>query len=279
MEAPATVTALIITLNGERLLDRCLESLSFCDRVLIVDSFSSDGTESIARAHSAMFIQNPWPGNAKQILFGLAWLREHAPTRWVLMLDCDEVVSPELRESILQAITDPGEKTSYSMSRRTWYFDRFLRYGGSYPDRLFRLFRPEAIQVENRGAHQKFVPKGSSGELKGDLLHYTYSSFSNQLEKLNDYAERGARDMEAHGRQGGVLLGFIHGIWRFLDMYFRKLGLLDGRAGLLMALHTSFYTFLKYVRIHEGTWGKPYDHAFHGALPKEDYGKRGKNHE
>lgn len=279
MEAPASITALIITLNGERLLDRCLESLSFCTRVLIVDSFSSDSTESIARKHNAVFIQNPWPGNAKQILFGMAWLKEHAPTEWVLMLDCDEVVSPELRESILQAIANPGDNTSYSMPRRTWYFDRFLRHGGSYPDRLFRLFRPNAIQVDNRGAHQKFVPKGPSGALKGDLLHYTYSSFRNQLEKLNDYAERGARDLEAHGRRGGVIRGLIHGTWRFLDMYVRKLGFLDGRAGFLMAAHTSFYTFLKYVRIHEGAWGKPYNHAFPNALTPEhcEHGKE--NHE
>lgn len=267
MEAHATITALIITLNGERLLGRCLESLSFCDRILIVDSFSTDATERIAREHGAVFIQNTWPGNAKQIFFGLKWLAEHAPTEWVLMLDCDEIISSELRASILQAITAPGENTAFSMPRRTWYFDRFLKHGGCYPDRLFRLFRPEAIQIDNQGAHQKFVPRGSFGTLSGDLLHYTYSSFANQLEKLNDYAERGARDLEARGKRGGVLRGLIHGTWRFLDMYVLRLGLLDGRAGFLMAAHTSFYTFLKYVRIHEGSWGKPYDHGLSPEHP------------
>ena len=147
------------------------------------------------------------------------------------------------------------------MPRRTWYFDRFLRHGGSYPDRLFRLFRPEAIRIENSGAHQRFVPEGPGGALDGDLLHYTYSSFRNQLDKLNDYAERGARDLESRGKRGGVAAGLAHGLWRFTAMYFIRLGLLDGRAGFLMAAHTAFYTFLKYVRIAEGTWGATSDAA------------------
>ena len=222
MEPRKSLTAVIITLNGERLFDRCLDSLSFCDRILVVDSFSTDRTEAIARAHGALFIQNPWPGNARQIRFGVDWLAANAPTDWVLFLDC---------------------------------------HGGSYPDRLFRLFRPEAIRIENSGAHQRFVPEGPGGALDGDLLHYTYSSFRNQLDKLNDYAERGARDLESRGKRGGVAAGLAHGLWRFTAMYFIRLGLLDGRAGFLMAAHTAFYTFLKYVRIAEGSWGAPYDAA------------------
>ena len=109
MEAPVRLTTLIITLNGERLLGKCLESLSFCDRILIVDSFSSDKTEDIARSHGAIFIQNKWPGNAKQIRYGIDWLAANAPTEWVLMLDCDEIISPELQKSILQAVAAPGD--------------------------------------------------------------------------------------------------------------------------------------------------------------------------
>ena len=167
MEDRARLTALIITLNGERLLGKCLESLSFCDRILIVDSFSSDRTEEIAKEHGAIFIQNKWPGNAKQIRYGIDWLAANAPTDWVLMLDCDEIISPELRASILAALASPGDKTAFSMPRRTWYFDRFLKHGGSYPDRLFRLFLPEAIRIDNNGAHQKFVPAGPYGGRRG----------------------------------------------------------------------------------------------------------------
>ncbi len=255
MEQKVRITALIITLNGERLLGDCLSSLQFCDRILIVDSFSTDSTERIAKEYGAVFIQNPWPGNALQIRHGLDWLDANAPTEWVLMLDCDEIVSAELRESILNAIDSPGAATAFSMRGLTWYYDRFLRHGGSYPDRLFRLFRPDSIQIDTHGAHQKFVPSEPIGHLKGNLYHFTYASFRNQLDKLNDYAERGAHDLEAKGRQGGICAALFHAAWRFTDMYLLRMGFRDGKAGFLMAVHTSFYTFLKYIRIHEGDWG------------------------
>ena len=275
MEPRVRLTALLVVLNGERLLGRCLDSLSFCDRILIVDSFSTDSTEQIARDHGAIFIQNKWPGNAKQVQYGLDWLEANAPTDWVLMLDCDEIISLDLRKSILAALENTGDKTSFSMPRLTWYFDGFLRHGGCYPDRLFRLFKPTGVRIDNNGAHQKFVPTGPYGELSGDMIHYTYESFRNQLDKLNDYAERGARDLEAKGKKGGVMSGLGHGLWRFMDMYFRKLGVLDGRAGFLMAAHTAFYTFLKYVRIHEGSWGAPFDHCPIDEPCKNSESKRG----
>lgn len=267
---PAKLTAVIITLNGERLFGRCLDSLFFCDRILVVDSFSTDATRAIAEAHGAVFIQNPWPGNAGQIRFGVDWLAEHAPTEWVLFLDCDEICSPELAAAIQNALAAPGDKTAFSMPRRTWYFDRFLRHGGSYPDRLFRLFRPESIRIEESGAHQQFRPSGPYGELDGDLLHYTYADFFNQMDKLNDYAQRGAKDLERRGKRGGVAAGLGHGLWRFVSMYVLKRGFLDGRAGFLMAAHTAFYTFLKYIRINEGAWGAPYTAGLSAMEGKTD---------
>ena len=93
MEKRPIITAVLITLNGERLLDKCLQSVNFCDRILIVDSFSTDATEQIAKEHGAIFIQNPFPGYFQQIQFALNWLAEHAPTDWVFFLDCDEICS------------------------------------------------------------------------------------------------------------------------------------------------------------------------------------------
>jgi len=255
MQPRTSLTAVIITLNGERLLGRCLDSLAFCDRILIVDSFSTDRTEAIAREKGAIFIQNPWPGNARQIRYAVDWLEKNAPTDWVLFFDCDEICSRDLADSILQAVAEPGDATAFSVSRLTWYDDRFLRHGGAYPDRLFRLFRPEAIRIEESGAHQLFVPAGKSGELTGHMLHYTYCSFRNQVDKLNDYAQRGAADLASRGHQGGLATALGHGLWRFLHMYVVRRGFLDGRAGFLMAAHTAFYTFSKYLRVQEGDWG------------------------
>jgi hypothetical protein len=161
-----------------------------------------------------------------------------------------------LRRSIQSALAAPGGAEAFSLNRLTWYHDRFLRHGGAYPDPLFRLFRPEAVSVEDSGAHSGFVPHGRTGRLRGDLLHFTYANFFNQLEKLNDYAQRGSDDLRAAGKKGGVAAGLGHGLWRFFFMYGLKRGFLDGRAGFLMAAHASFYTFLKYVRVNEGSWGE-----------------------
>ena len=261
MEPRVRLTGFIIVKNGERLFDQCLESLSFCDRILVVDSFSTDRTEEIARKHGVIFIQNAWPGFPQQHTFGTNWLIENIPSDWVVSLDSDEIISPELRASILKAVENPQGHSAFSMPRRTWYYDRFLKHGGCYPDRLYRLYRPECIRIDNYGAHQQVVPSGSCGNIDGDILHYSYYSFENQLEKLNIYAATGALDLEKKGKKGGVFQGLVHGTWRFVDMYIRKLGFLDGRAGFLMAAHQSFYTFLKYIRVRQGLWGAPFDHG------------------
>jgi glycosyltransferase involved in cell wall biosynthesis len=256
MDDRAGPTAVLITLNGQRVLEPCLASLDFCGKILVVDSGSTDQTEAIARGHHAVFLCNPWPGYAGQIRFALDWLERNAPAEWVLYLDCDEICTDGLRESIRNALAAPGEAGAFSLNRLTWYYDRFLRHGGAYPDRLFRLFRPEALSIEESGGHPQFVPRGKTGRLQGDLLHFTYASFQNQLEKLNVYAQRGSAALQAEGKKGGVMAGLGHGLWRFFSMYCLRLGFLDGRAGFLMAAHTAFYTFLKYARVNEGSWGE-----------------------
>ncbi|MBR5882725.1 MAG: glycosyltransferase family 2 protein [Mailhella sp.] len=274
MEKPVRLTGLIITLNGERTLDRCLELLEFCDRVLIVDSFSTDATEEIAKKRGAIFIQHKFEGYFEQIQYGIDWLAENAPTEWIFFLDCDEVCTFELRRAVLEAIDNKEGNTAYSVRRTTWYMDRFLKHGDAYPDRLFRLFRPEAIRLAELNGHPTYTPAGKHGQLEADLLHYSWPNFYNQLEKLNIYAERGAESMRRRGKKGGLAKALLHALWRFISVYFKRLGFLDGKAGFIYALHGSFYTFVKYIRLDEGSWGAPYDHVFHEAN-KNPESKRG----
>ena len=187
-----TITGLVLTYNGERLLGKCLESLAFCDAVIVVDSFSSDATESIAREHGATFVQHPWSG---------------------------------------------------------WY-----------PDRLLRVFRRNGVHFTQSGAHEHIDPNGRTRELDGDILHYPYKHFREHLDKINSYAQQGADDLAARGKKGGLALGVLHGIGRFLRIYLLKKGFLDGKAGFINAVHGAFYAFLKYVRVDEGNWGFPYNH-------------------
>ena len=255
----SSITGLVLTFNGERLLARCLQSMSFCDRIVVVDSFSTDRTEEIAHKAGCVFVQNKWEGPARQFAFSFDLLRQ-MNTEWVFSLDQDEVCSDQLRESILTAVRTGGQMAGFWIPRRSWYYDRFLLHSGWYPDRLLRLFRLGAMNVHVSGAHYSFHPAGPTAKLQGDILHYPYSNFREHLDKINSYAQQGADDMAAKGRKGGILPGLLHGFGRFLRIYVLKRGFLDGRAGFINAAHGAFYAFLKYVRINEGNWGFPYNH-------------------
>ena len=224
-----TITGLVLTYNGERLLGKCLESLAFCDAVIVVDSFSSDATESIAREHGATFVQHPWSGALPQFEYALGLVE----TDWVVSLDQDEICSEPLR---------------------------FLKHSGWYPDRLLRVFRRNGVHFTQSGAHEHIDPNGRTRELDGDILHYPYKHFREHLDKINSYAQQGADDLAARGKKGGLALGVLHGIGRFLRIYLLKKGFLDGKAGFINAVHGAFYAFLKYVRVDEGNWGFPYNH-------------------
>ncbi len=258
MEEKVKLTALIIVLNGERVLDSCLNSLSFCDQIVIIDSFSTDNTKNIAKEHNAIFIENKFEGYAEQIQFGIDWIEKNKPSEWIFFLDCDEICSLELRDSIFKAFEEDKGISAYHISRRTWYYDKFITHGGMYPDRLYRLFKPEHIKISTKNGHPVYIPMQETKILEGDLLHYSYDSFFNQMEKLNIYASRGADSMRLRGKKGGIFSAIIHAKWRFFQMYILKRGFLDGKAGFILAVHIAYYTFLKYVRVNEGDWGKPY---------------------
>lgn len=250
------LTGLVLTYNGERLLDRCLASLSFCDRVVVVDSFSTDRTVAIAEAAGAEVLQRRWEGPGPQFQFALGQITDG----WIVSLDQDEICSPELRESILAATSKNEDKAGYWVPRRSWYFDRFLKHSGWYPDYLLRLFKAGRMEVKVSGAHYSFHPQGTTDKLKGDILHYPYESFRQHLDKVNDYAQKGADDLRAKGQSGGLFKGLCHGFGRFARIYIVKRGFLDGRAGFINAVHGAFYAFLKYLRVEESDWGKPFDH-------------------
>ncbi|MGE4504544.1 MAG: glycosyltransferase family 2 protein [Desulfovibrionaceae bacterium] len=254
-----TITGLVLTYNGERLLEKCLQSLDFCDEVLVVDSESTDATADIARRMGARVLTRAWEGPVPQFRFAL----ERIDSDWVVSLDQDEFLSPELRAAILVRLRKekPAESLAgYFVHRRSFYFNRFLKHSGWYPDRLLRVFRPGRMEVTASGAHYHFHPQGETATLDADIVHYPYRNFREHLEKINSYAEQGAADLRARGRRGGLVRALAHAKLRFFKLYVLKLGLLDGRAGLINALAGAYYAFQKHLRVMEkGDWGAPYD--------------------
>lgn len=254
--APRTL-GLVLTFNGERLLARCLASLSFCDGIVVVDSLSTDATRDIALAAGATLLTRRWEGPGPQFRFALEHIRAMQPgVDWVVSLDQDEYLTDELAANIRAAVAEDRDLAGYWMPRSSFYFNRFMRHSGWYPDRLLRLFRPARMEVHVSGAHYSFRPKGATDRLAGDIIHYPYRNFREHLDKINSYAQQGADDLKARGRSGGVLAGTAHGLARFAKLYLLKLGVLDGRAGFINAVHGAFYAFLKHVRACErGDWG------------------------
>ncbi|MCG8529276.1 MAG: glycosyltransferase family 2 protein [Desulfovibrionales bacterium] len=250
-----SITGLILTYNGARLLDKCLASLSFCDNVLIVDSYSSDSTLEIADKHGATVIQNKWEGFKKQFEFGL----RHIESDWVISLDQDEICSDTLRTCIQKELASATDVVAFMPCRKNWYYDRFMKHSGWYPDRLIRIFKPAQLTVTQSGSHESFKALGKTKNIDADILHYPYESFAHHLEKINLYAQEGADDLKAKGKKGGLATALCHAFARFAKIYIIKLGMLDGKAGFINAMHGFFYVFLKYTRINEGTWGKPFD--------------------
>lgn len=252
----ATTTGLILTYNGEHTLEQCINSLSFCNTVLVIDSFSTDNTVSIAERLGATVIQNVWNGPAAQFEFAF----DQISTDWVVSLDQDEVCTTSLKEKIIAAIDSaPQDIAGYYTKRKSWYYNRFMKHSGWYPDWLLRVFKPEKLDVKVSGAHYSFHPKGKTTNLDAEILHYPYMSFSQHLQKIDSYAQQGADDLRAKGKKGGLGKGISHGSMRFIKLYFIKLGFLDGKAGFINAVHGAFYAFLKYVRVTEGNWGAPFD--------------------
>ncbi|MDR2160603.1 MAG: glycosyltransferase family 2 protein [Desulfovibrio sp.] len=259
------ITGLVLTRDGGRLLDKCLASLYFCDTLLVVDSGSADHTLDIAEAHNAEIVARAWEGFARQFTFAHGLVR----SRWFFILDQDEICPPALGAEIRAAIaeadaladTPADTPVAFSVGRKSWYFDRFMRHGGWYPDPIPRVFRTGFVEFY-QDAHIHYRPLGSRRHLGGpgrEIIHYPYAGFEHQLAKLNAYARQGADALKAGGRKGGLLPGVGHGLGRFCRIYVLKRGFLDGRAGFLAAAHGAFYAFLKYARTLDASWGAPFD--------------------
>ncbi len=258
------LTGVVLTNDGERLLAACLASLSFCDSILVVDCGSKDATPAIARAAGAAVLENAWQGFAAQFTYAAS----HVKSDWFFILDQDERVSPELADAIRTTLarTKAADKdaaephAAFSVARRSWYFDRFMKHGGWSPDHILRLFRTGFVTF-SQDAHIHYHAKGPTAHIAtGEIIHYPYSGFDHQLAKLNVYAEQGAQALRDKGKKGGIARGLGHALARFFRIYILKAGFLDGRAGFLAAAHGSFYAFLKYARVPRASWGEPFDH-------------------
>ena len=239
-----SLSVIIIVCNEEAALGDCLESVSWADEIVIVDSGSTDRTLDIAREYTdRIFIEPDWQG------FGIQKQRaqSHARGRWILSVDADERVTPQLRDEILAVVS--GEDAAYSMPILPFCFGRFIRHGGWYPAPKVRLYPRLRARYGSQKVHEKLEYEGELEirKLKGDLLHYTYRDMEHYLVKSAHYAAAWAAQREAKGKKASLLQGAVHAFGCFLRMYVLRAGFLDGKQGFLLAALSSHSTFVKYA--------------------------------
>jgi len=242
-----TLAAVLIVKNEALQLEACLQSVQgWVDEIIIVDSGSTDVTESIARQFDARFFVNTdWQGFGRQ----RQWAQQHCNADWLFWLDADEVVTPELQMSIETAVRANTLHTVYHVNRLSWVFGRFIRFSGWYPDRVVRLYPRALTQYNDALVHEHVVvpAKVVVKDLRGDLLHYTYRSVEHYLAKSAHYARAWADKQTQQGRRSSLLQGVIHGLGCFIKMYVIRQGFRDGQAGFLLALLSAHSTFVKYA--------------------------------
>lgn len=225
----------------------------FADEVVAVDSGSSDGTVQILKDAGALVEYRAWTGYADQ--------RNHAASLcsgdWVLFLDADERPDSELAAALNKLKEGPYPKEqAFELCYKVFFFGRFLKHGGFFPERHLRLFRAGAAQWARREVHERLEAKGPVGRLPGYVRHYSYDTIGQYLRRMERYSAEAARQMFAAGRRASAFTAWSHGAWAFASRYVLRLGLLDGWAGYLAARLEALYTFTKYARLKELNQGR-----------------------
>jgi len=248
------LTVAIITYNEEKNIGRCISSvLPIADEILVVDSFSTDKTEEICREFNARFLKNPFKGHIEQKNFAL----QCATHDYVLSLDADEALSPELLEEI-KKVKANCQYDGYEFHRLTNYNGFWVRHCGWYPDTKLRLVKKEKAEWRGKNPHDILKMKNDEriGFLKGDLLHYSYESISSHIQQTDKFTTIAARAAFSDGVRSSVFKIVTRPIFKFLRDYFFKLGFLDGRYGFIICCINSLSALLKYSKLYDLQIGK-----------------------
>jgi hypothetical protein len=239
------ISVIVITKNEAANIHRCLASVSWADEIVVLDCGSSDDTVALARKHTPHVHQTDWPGFGPQKNRALG----HASGEWVLSLDADEWVSPELGVALRAAAANPGACAAFRISRLSTFCGREIRHSGWWPDYVIRFFRRGAAEFSPDLVHERLVVTGSVGTVAEPLRHETFVDLEEMLEKLNQYSTLSARSMHAAGKRGSLAAAVARSLWAFVRSYILRLGILDGREGFMLAVSTAEGTYYRYVKL------------------------------
>lgn len=237
------ITGIITTFNEERHVGACIESLLWCDEILVVDSFSTDRTQEIARSYTKVrFLQHPYYTDGAQ----KNWAMDHAAHDWVLILDADERCPDRLRDEIKQILASGPIHDAYTIRRRSYFLGKIMRFSGWQRDKVVRLVKKGGGRCPRRRVHGDVVPVDKAPYLKHAIIHHSVEDYAAYVGRVQKYAYWGAAQLWDEGRRSGVLQILGRSVWRFLRAYVFLGGFLDGMRGLVLCLIQSYGTFLKW---------------------------------
>lgn len=252
LDNKAPIAIYILTYNNRRTIERCLKSIAWAEELIVVDSFSQDGTFEICQQHTDKAYQRKWAGHRDQYQYAA-----NLTTReWIMFVDADEEVPLGLAEEIKRELgsgTIPYD--GFFVYRHTYYLGKWIRYGGWYPDGEVRLYRRDKGRWEG-GLHAKIAVNGKVGFLKNQYLHYTYKDISEQIKTIDKYSQIAAEDLAQGGKKFSLFKLLFHPPFRFFKEYLFKAGFRDGLPGLIIIVSTMFYVFIKYAKLWELTLSK-----------------------
>ena len=240
------ISACIIAFNEEDRIQKCIDSLRFCDEIIVVDSHSTDRTREIAEECGARVIERDWPGHRQQKQF----CTDQASNDWILSLDADETIGDELRDEIIE-LRDRGfpEKAGWRMPRLSYYMGAWVNHGTWRPDWNLRLFDRRRARWGGNNPHDRVELAGPMGTLAGQIYHYPYRTLDEHLTTIEKYTSIMAEGMAQRGKCASVLNLIVNPWVRFIKYYFLKAGFLDGWRGLVMAYLAAHYVRIKYIKL------------------------------
>jgi glycosyltransferase involved in cell wall biosynthesis len=244
------VTSLSVTViarNESSQIADALRSVSWADEIVVVDSESTDATAAIARQFTDRVIVRPWPGYVAQKNYAAA----QASHDWILSLDADERVTPELAEEIRATIATSSAHAAYSIPRVSWYLGRWVRTTDWYPDYQLRLYDRRAAEWTGKYVHEAVTVRGSKGRMRHEFQHYPYAGLADHLETIDRYTTYAAQQMYESGRRAGAMQVAGHPPLAFLRNYLAKGGIRDGLPGLVISTMNAYYVFLKFAKLWE----------------------------
>lgn len=239
------LSVIIVTKNESQNIAECVGSVSFASEILVLDSGSTDDTVKKAEAAGATVHSTDWPGYGSQQLRGI----KLAKREWVLSLDADERISADLAKELQNAIATPWAD-GYRLPRSSSFCGQFIRAGGWVPDYTLRLVKREAAGFTPHFLHAHMTVKGTRADLVNPIIHYSYRSIDDVLEKLNRYSRGSAADLLNQGVTSSLSKALFKGLWAFVRSYIMRRGFLDGQMGLVLAIFNAETTYYKYLRLH-----------------------------